>query len=773
MGLLRAIAWVSVSVLPLAVAVTMPAAQGAKPNEGPALFQQKCAPCHGPNGQGGAGYSKPLAGKLTKVAMAAFIHKSMPPGGPVTTPTQAAKIASFAYDSFYSPIAQARIAPPRVELARLTVTQFKNAVTDLISGFHSAIPGNGTHGIHGEYFKGRSRDSKNEAFQRTDPNIDFDFGTGAPNDKDFDPRNFSISWQGSVLAPDTGEYEFSIHSRHSCQLWVNDTQYPTVDGEVRSAGDPDPSGAVTLLGGRAYTIRMVFTKATQGVDDADKKNKKPSGPSYVSLRWRRPNHVEEAIPTQFLFPDPASKSYVDTTPFPPDDRSTGYDRGDSVSREWDDAVTSAAISAATYTAKNLEEVTHVADNDKNRTDDLKVFCSDFLTRAFRRPLTPDIRSVYIDKQFQSVSNLNEAVKRVVFLGLKSPRFLYREISAKPHDPYFVASQLSFGLWDTIPDPELEQAAAKGNLATTDQVEAQADRMTHDNRAWSKLRQFLLFWLKVDEVPDILKNPKVYPSFDATVASDLRTSLELYLQNTAWDQDANYRDLMLSPDEFLNGRLAQLYGVALPANAPFQSIQLDPDKRAGVLTNPYLLSRFAYLDTSSPIHRGVLIVRNLLGRILNPPPQNFIPLAAAAHPNLTTRERVSLQTKPQFCTNCHGIINPLGFTLEEFDAIGKVRTSENGKLVDCSGTYRDKSGTLVKFTGAKDLANYLADSDDAHDAFVTKLFLNVAKQPPLAYGPQTLPNLERSFSANRYSIRSLLVNMVTTTAMLPLATGKGG
>jgi hypothetical protein len=142
------------------------------------------------------------------------------------------------------------------------------------------------------------------------------------------------------------------------------------------------------------------------------------------------------------------------------------------------------------------------------------------------------------------------------------------------------------------------------------------------------------------------------------------------------------------------------------------------------------------------------------------------LAASAHPGLTTRDRVSLQTKPEFCNNCHGIINPLGFTLERFDAIGKLRETDNGKPVNDSGFYRARNGALVKFLGAKDLAKYLAESDDSKHAFVEKLFLNVAKQPPRAYGIRKLADLEQGFAKNQYSIRSLLVDMVATTATAP-------
>jgi hypothetical protein len=648
-------------------------------------------------------------------------------------------------------------------LARLTVRQFQNAVSDLISGFHPAIPAGASHGLLGDYYKGRSRDQGNKAFERVDPDVRFDFGTDAPAKKDIDARNFSIEWRGSVLAPDTGEYEFSIHSKFSCQLWINDGGSPTVDGEVRSAGDADPIGTITLLGGRAYNLRMVFTKATQGVDDPKKKDTKPPSPSYITLLWRRPNHVEEPIPTQFLFTESVPQVFLVTTPFPPDDRSTGYERGNSVSKEWDDATTAAALETAGFVVKNLNLQGNPAEAQKDREARLKEYCRQFLERAFRHPLTDELKRNFIEKQFTAAPNLEAAVQRVIVLGLKSPRFLYREVGGHGHDAYWVASQLSFALWDSIPDRPLEQAAAKGELSTLDQVTAQAVRMTADNRTWNKLRQFLLLWLKVDEVPDLVKDPKQYPGFDAATASDLRTSLELYLEETAWGKNSDYREMMLSDKGFLNGRLAQLYGVKLPTDSSFEQVSLDSEQRAGLITQPYLLARFAHLDGSDPIHRGVLIERNLLGRMLRPPPANFTPLPASAHPDLTTRQRVSLQTKPEFCNNCHGIINPLGFTLERFDAIGRLRDVDQGKPVDSSGAYRALNGGLVRFSGAKDLAKYLATGDDARSAFVEKLFLNVAKQPPLAFGPKTLSELMRSFVNNQYSIRKLLVEMAVETA----------
>jgi len=717
-----------------------------------------------------------LTGTRSVVELAKFIKQSMPPTGPKCPAPDADKIAPYIYDAFYSPLAQERIRPARITLQRLTVRQFRNAVSDLVSPPHSTVPSDPPTGLYGEYFKGRDTDEKNRLIKRIDPEVNFDFKDRAPTRDQFDPHFFSIAWQGDVLAPDTGEYEFVVRSDQAVQLWVNGWKKPLIDEAVRSANDNEFRASIYLLGGRAYPIRLTFSKVSQGVDDRAKKKAKPPAKAFVSLLWTRPLHATETIPSFCLYTQTDYPTFVVKTPFPPDDRSTGYERGNSVSKDWDDATTAAALETADYVSANLAEVTGIKEDATDRREKLLAYCRQFVQRAFRRPLSKDVVQTYIAKQFAVAPNLETAVKRVVILTLKSPRFLYREIgSGNGSDAYTVASQLSFGLWNTLPDEEIERAASSGELTTRSLVARQAERMVNDPRAWTKLREFLIHWLKVDEVPDIVKNPKHFPDFDVASVSDLRTSLELFLQNTAWNDKSDYRDLMLSKTEYLNGRLAKMYGADLPIDAPFQPVIIDPKERSGLVTNPYLLTRFAYLDTSSPIHRGVLIVRSFLGRVLNPPPAAFAPLAPSLHPDLTTRERVALQTHPAMCTTCHGIINPLGFTLERFDAIGRLRDQENGKPVDCSGSYRSGSGTLVHFSGATELAQYLADSDESHAAFVEKLFQHLVKQPALAYGPNTIRNLKAFFSENRYSIRRLMSEIVMATVPneVPQRTSKSG
>jgi hypothetical protein len=266
------------------------------------------------------------------------------------------------------------------------------------------------------------------------------------------------------------------------------------------------------------------------------------------------------------------------------------------------------------------------------------------------------------------------------------------------------------------------------------------------------------------MPDISKDAERFPGFDEGVVSDLRTSLDLMIEDVVWGDGADFRELLTADSLYLNGRLAKFYGVSLPEDAPFQKVALDAEHRAGVLSHPYLMAGFAYTQTSSPIHRGVFLARSLLGRSLRPPPEAVSPLAPDLHASLTTRERVALQTKPEACQSCHAMVNPLGFTLEHFDAVGRFRKEEQGKPIDASGIYRTRKGETVKFEGVRDLAKFLADTDETHAAFVEQLFHHLVKQPVRAFGSQKLADLRQSFADNQYHIRKLAVEIIASSAV---------
>ena len=755
------------------LAVHLGIATAAEPG-GEQIYRSRCASCHGAAGEGSAEYPRPLAGDRSPAQLARLIARTMPEDDPGTcVGPEAEKVAAYIHDAFYSRAAQARTAPPRIELARLTVAQYRNAVADLIGSFRESGKWGDTRGLHGEYFRSSRIGNKDDRIiERVDPEVRFDFGNAPPGPEKFEVNRFSIRWEGSVLAPETGEYEFLVRTDHAARLWVNDLKRPLIDAWVKSGDDTEFRGAIHLLGGRAYTIRLEFSKARQGVDDSKKENKSPATKSAIALEWKRPHQAAEVIPRRNLAPDRSPEGFVVETAFPPDDRSVGYERATTVSKAWDQATTDAAIEVAGYVAPRLRELAGVGDGAADREAKLRDFCRQFAERAFRRPLTDDQKQLYIDRQFAQVRDPDLAVKRVVLFVMKSPRFLYREVGGSGTDPYDVASRISFGLWDSLPDRPLLEAAANGQLATREQAARQAERMAADLRARAKLREFFLRWLKVEQVPDLAKDPARYPGFDAAVASDLRTSLDLFLEDVAWGEASDFRQLLTADTLYLNGRLARFYGADLPPDAPFQKVPLEPQARAGLLSHPYLMATFAYTGTSSPIHRGVFVIRSVLGRSLRPPPQAVAPLPPEVHAGLTTRERVTLQTGSGTCLNCHGTINPLGFGLEHFDAVGRFRDREDGKTIDASGVYEPRSGEPRPYSGARELAALLAASEETQGAFVEQLFHHLVKQPIRAFGPGAAPELRRSFAGRGCSIRKLMVEIIATAAIPPMRSTAG-
>ena len=160
------------------------------------------------------------------------------------------------------------------------------------------------------------------------------------------------------------------------------------------------------------------------------------------------------------------------------------------------------------------------------------------------------------------------------------------------------------------------------------------------------------------------------------------------------------------------------------------------------------------------------MRYLLGRTIRPPQEAFTPLSPDLHPDLTTRQRVELQTSPQSCQACHTKINGLGFVLENFDSTGRFRKQDRGKPVDSVGQYTQRNGETVSFRDSAELAEYLANSHDAHTAFVNRSFQHFVKQPVSAWGYDKLKHLTEQFEVDQFSIRKLLVDIALTGARPP-------
>ncbi|NJN06114.1 MAG: DUF1588 domain-containing protein [Rhodobacteraceae bacterium] len=399
----------------------------------------------------------------------------------------------------------------------------------------------------------------------------------------------------------------------------------------------------------------------------------------------------------------------------------------------------------------------------NRVEKLKEFCTTFAERAFRRPLSPELKATLVDGQFADGVAPESAVKRVVMLVLTSPRFLYPELPG-PVDDYTIAARLALAMWDSLPDAALREAAARGGDSYAGiKCGPRPGGCWTDHRAGTKLREFFHHWLALEEAGDITKDHQAFPDFDEALLADLHTSLEKFVEHVVWSDASDYRQLLEADYLFLNPRLAKFYGAETNATDGFTLVEFDAQQRAGIFTHPLLLSAFSYHKSTSPIHRGVFLTRNVFGRFLKPPPMAIEFMDDRFDPSLTMREKVTQLTSKDACMGCHVTINPLGFSLENYDAVGRYRTMDNDKPVDPESDYTTPEGQVLRLRGPRDLADHAVTSADARRGFVRQMFQQTVKQAPVAYGENTLKELDTRFVDSGYHIRNLLVDVVVTAA----------
>jgi len=739
----------------------------AAPRAGEAVYRQDCMSCHGPVGEGVAGKSdEPLVGEKSVAALAKYVAREMPEDDPGTlSMADATAAAEYIHQAFYSAEARARNHPPRIELAHLTVRQYRESIADLLGSLRGASGTTDSGGLAAVYRERPERDPKKPDRNRpevtfkkqVDPVIDFDFGANAP-EKGTYAAQFSINWTGSVLAPDTGEYEFRVTSPNGVRFYVNppeggNEKNALIDLWVSSGMSRSAHASLFLLGGRSYPLKVEFFKFKD----------KTAG---LKLEWRPPGGDWTVVPRSQLSPTWSSHVNVVSVPLPPDDGSIGYERGSSVSREWTEAVAKGALQVSAMIGPGVFGLAGTKADAPDRAEKFKAFSLRFAQLAYRRPLTDeqkaDLVAIYAGAVAPEV-----AAKRAFIFTLSNPAFLYPGIG--PQDDYAVASRLALALWDSVPDAPLLKSAAAGQLKTEAQVRQHAQRMMKDPRAKAKLRDFLHDWLHVEEGAEIAKDQKEYPGFDQGLVMDLRTSLDLFTENIVWSEQSDYRQLLLGDTILMNQRLAKFYGQQVAPGDGFQPVKMDADQRAGVLTHPYLLATFSYTKSTSPIHRGVFVTRNILGRMLKPPPMAIAFMDDKFDPSFTMREKVTELTSKPACMSCHVTINPLGFSFERFDAVGRVRATDNQKPVDPVSEYVAADGSVLKLTGARDVGVHAAESQAGQAGFVRNLFHSLVKQPPAAYSPELVGQLTDKFRADGFHVRNLAVEVAVVAALRPTVT----
>lgn len=315
--------------------------------------------------------------------------------------------------------------------------------------------------------------------------------------------------------------------------------------------------------------------------------------------------------------------------------------------------------------------------------------------------------------------------------LVSPQFLFRierdPPGIGPSTPYRLsaqelASRLSFFLWSSLPDTELRDAAERGELATPEGLERQVTRMLLDARSQSLVDNFASQWLHLRNLASVRPDMRLFPDFDDNLRQAFRTETELLLQ-TVIREDRSVLDLLRADFTFVNERLARHYGIPHVYGSRFRRIDLGEDSiRGGLLRHGSILTVTSYATRTSPVIRGKWILENILGMPPPPPPADVPELKdITVSGKLSVRERLAEHRANPACSSCHNPMDPLGFALENFDAVGRWRTHDGRDTIDPSGVLADGS----EIDGVWDLEDALLDRPELFAGTITEKLLTFA------------------------------------------------
>jgi cytochrome c5 len=391
--------------------------------------------------------------------------------------------------------------------------------------------------------------------------------------------------------------------------------------------------------------------------------------------------------------------------------------------------------------------------------------------AYRRPIAdqelPSLLAPYHIGREEG--GFEEGIELALQRILVSPEFLFRieqdPENVEPGTAYPIrdlelASRLSFFLWSSIPDDTLLDLAAEGRLKDPAVLEEQVRRMLADPRSESLVTNFAGQWLYLRNIAMVAPDLGEFPEFDENLREGLQRETELFF-GSMLREDRSVADLLDADYTFLNERLARHYGIANIYGSHFRRVTLDHEERKGLLGKGSILTATSYANRTSPVLRGKWILENILGTPPPPPPPNVpeLPEPAGDGQPLTMRERMEAHRANPACATCHARMDPLGFALENFDAIGGWRSTEAGSPIDSSGVLPD--GT--QFEGASGLRKVLLGRREAFVMNVTEKLLTYALGRGVEYyDAPAVRSVMRQAAPSDYRWSSLITGIIKST-----------
>ena len=519
------------------------------------------------------------------------------------------------------------------------------------------------------------------------------------------------------LFPSDGEYEINIADMFS-HIWGNDLEFQntvvvTLDGaivyETTLGGEEDmrlydqvQNGAMETINSRLKDIRFVAK----------------AGPHEVGVTFRRRTFAESDDQIEMFVP------------------GGGQDRVFRVqSFEVSGPYNPSGLSATPSRDKIF--VCHPSRGDDAQLCAERIL-SELATRAYRRPATEedlkDLLAYYRDGA--AANGFEEGIRSGITGILASPYFLYRIEMPPEHvapgetyaiDDVTLASKLSFFLWNTIPDDELRNLAVQGRLGDEQVLREQVARMLKDPRAETLASNFVYHWLDLKRLEEVEPDTSIFPyaSGRGDPREDYLTELELFAQSL-FDEDRSIVDFMTAKHTFVNERVALLYGINSVKGDRFQRVELEDSARWGLLGKGAVLMAAAYPNRTSPVLRGAFILEYIVGAPPATPPPNveaFPEAEIGTDKARTVRDIIAQHRENPTCFACHGVMDPLGFALENFDAVGVWRDVDRYARTPIDSAAELPDGTPVN--GPDDLREALIRDPEQFVQTFTERFLTYA------------------------------------------------
>lgn len=520
----------------------------------------------------------------------------------------------------------------------------------------------------------------------------------------------------------------------------------------------------------------------------------PEPPAATQLPLRRLNRTEYMNTLRDLVPGLQATTYPSASSLPADQKGNGFDT-DGTLLTVSSALAVRYIEVAEAMAAEASQdavLNTLLPKDCGRaTDDrgcAKKFITAFGRRAFRRPLHDSEIATVLDlyDRGRKGGTFNSGALWVLLYFLQAPDFLYRIESGRPPAPppvegegstpanpdpsalvripltsWEVATRLSYTLWKTMPDEALFAQAEADTLRTPEQVRTAASRMLDDAKARAMLYDFHAQWLRLDTLGDVTKNPYDYPTFGA-LRSVMQQETLKFVEYALYTDQGDLATLLTAPYTFVNDVSAPVYGLTGITGTMLRKVDLNPQERAGLLTQLGVLSVHSKPAMISPVLRGHFVQQQILcGTVPSQPPGLAVTLPATVPPGT---DPFAVQLSDPSCAVCHKLMNPIGNGFARYNPIGQYVSMANGQPVSARGELvgSDSNGA---FDGVPELAQRLAKSAQVQQCYQKQWFHYVFGRGQLDEDAPLRDGLSASFQGSGGRVRDLILAAVTSETFL--------